>query len=165
MSDACRWSRVTSPWSALNGQHSRPSGKRQPWRRRRLFPQQQIVSHMAPCRGRRLGTMWNPPIPPSEPRHGTNPRFSILPPKPRCGSYSAHVLLAHVGLHRPRKLNRYFTDVWLIGEKRIKAVRIRSCYKTSSHARLFFGPVADRSHFEDGSKWYKLFLKRAVHRI
>lgn len=41
-----------------------------------------------------------------------------------------------------------------------KAFQIRSCYKTSSHARLLSGPVADRRHFEDGSKWNKLFLKR-----
>lgn len=60
MSDPCRWSRITSLWSARNGGHSQRRGKRQPWRERRLFPQQQIVSHMAPCRGRRLGTMWDP---------------------------------------------------------------------------------------------------------
>lgn len=58
VSDLCRWSRITSLWSALNTQRS---GKRQPWRERRLSPQQQIVSHMAPCGGRRPGTMWAPP--------------------------------------------------------------------------------------------------------
>lgn len=124
VSDLCRWSRITSLCSALHGERSQRSGKRQPWRQRRLFPQQQIASHMVPCRGRRLGTMWAPP-PPSKPRRGTNPYFSVLLPKLRYGSYSAHVLLASASTD-PEKLNRYFTDVWLIAEKRIKAVQIRS---------------------------------------
>lgn len=157
VSDLCRWS-----FSVVSESREPP-----PRRQRRLFAQQQIVSHMVLCRG----------------RGGSAPRgdarlipgvawtlfffASVLLPKPCDTAAGAHMSRPGVGLHAPtlKKTQPLLHRRVANWEKRIKAFEIRSCYKTSSHARLSSGPVADRKHFEDGSKWNKLFLKRAPHRI
>lgn len=120
VSDLCLWSGVAPIWPALNGASSRWSRKQPPWRRHRLFAQQQIVSHMAALQREVVQHHVGRP---SDPWRGVNPVFfSVLLPKLRYGCYSAHVILAW-GSTDLEKLNRHFTDVWLIGKRVSKQCR------------------------------------------
>lgn len=114
------------------------SRKQPPWHQRRLFAQQQIVSHMVVCRGRWVGTMWDARLIPGV---AWTPFFSVLLPKRRYGCCSTHVLLASASID-PEKLNRYFTDVWLIGRSVSK--HFRSDLVTKQAAMRGFSWVGGR---------------------
>lgn len=110
----CRWSWFTTLQWALDENPSQWKEKWQPWHRRPPFSEQQIASHMVPCRGRlpRLFNRHLLSVLLFDPRHGSTLFFYYVT-KLRCGSYNTTCPPGINGTV-PQNLKCHFTDVWLI---------------------------------------------------